>query len=281
VANFRIITPHVFDAATLSSSPAASAFYPLSNLQTSVRSKRWRSTSVATHTILGNLLTASSLNGFALSRHNLSNAGTLRLRLYAGANQTSTLLYDSGTVTLGTSTVKGWGEFRYGTDPWGGGDLFEDWDYSQATIWFSTVASVLSFSLVITDSANAEGFLAASRIFLGEYFDPFENMEYGLRLSWQEASIQFRGGATLRTDGAATFRRWALSLPILSETERAELFDIAETLALNGDLFISCYPEAEGALERDYSGQVKMTTSPDFIHDRYNNHAVDLIFEEA
>lgn len=279
MANVRILAPNVVDLATLTTSPAANASYPVTNLQSPVRSREWRSTGLATQNIFGDI-PSSSINGFAITRHNLSNAATYRLRIWNTIGQAGTLLYDSGTLTLGN--VIGWGEFDYGFDPWGGGNIFTGWDYVQTSRWFTLVASARSFSLVLTDAGNPDGYMAISRMFLGDYFEPLKNMSYGLRLSWQEASQQFRAsGGTLRTDGSIPYRRWSFRLEALSEAERADLFTIAEYLNLSEDMFLSCFPESEGAVERDYSGQVKFQRTPEFITDKQDNTVVDLVFEEA
>lgn len=278
-ANVRIITPNDADAATLSASPAAASTLPVTNLQDQTRARLWRSTSAAAQAIYGTWAAAYSLSGFALVRHNLTPNAALRLRIYDGPNQTGTLLYDSGSVAIGT--MIGWGELVWGRDPWGGANIFSGWAYAFTTLWFAANYA-RSFQLDLTDTANPDGYLQAARLFLGQYFEPLKTFNYGISLSWEEASKQQRtDGGTLRTDGFDPFRRWAFSLANMSAGERAQIMEIARKIGVRDDSFLSCWPDVGGAMERDYAGHVKLVQAPKLVHPRFARFDTDLVFEEA
>jgi hypothetical protein len=271
--NLRIITPNDADTATLSGD--ARLGNPLSNLQDQTRKRTWRSTGLIDQTIRGEWPDVRALSGFALVRSSLSPAATIRLRIWDAPAQSGALLYDSGVVELG-SQVKGWGEFLYGTDPWGGVNIFSGWALTFSVIWFALVSGARSFSVLINDSGSPEAYVEASRLFLGNYFEPKKNIGIGLKLSWQESTRQFRtDGATLRSDGFEPYRRWMFQLRYMNEVDRAKFLDLVRFNGMRRDMFMSCFPETGGATERDYSGQVKLARMPGTVHDRLNNWTTD------
>lgn len=276
-----MIFPNVADAATLTASPAALAALPVSNLQKQTRGELWRSNAtIENQHILGDLAGYQTVSALALVRHNLTSTASYRLRLYDGAGQSGTTLYDSGTVTLGGSLL-GWGSFDWGTDPWGTDNL-EDWPVPYLVAWFDPVLA-LSFDLELDDSANADGYLQAARLVLGNYFEPEKNMSYGLAMSWQEQSRQVRTeGGTLRTDERQAYRRFSFSLDWLTPAERATLLDKLRRAGLRNDLFLSCFPaDTDADRERDYAGLVKLTEAPAMNASLPAVYRTSLVFEES
>ena len=280
MANIRIITSNDADEATLSASPAVLAALPVGNLQTQSRARVMRTNSVvnAQH-ILGNFSEVKYLSALALVRHNLTSAASWRLRLYDDVNQTGNETYDSGTVELGNPAA--YGEFSWGLEPWGG-DSFRDWPVAFSLLWF-TPALALSFDLQIDDAANTDGYLEASRLFMGTYWSPENNMSYGVRLQWVDPSTQERtDGGTLRTDAVESHRRWEFDLSALAPGEAAQLQDILRRSGMRNDLFLSCFPELGGDIEINYAGAVKLAQNAGLVHDVHNNFRTDVLtFDEA
>jgi hypothetical protein len=278
--NFRIITPNESDDAVLTASPALITTLPVENLQDATRAKVARSNAVvlAQH-ILGNFNEAKNVSAMALVRHNLTADATLRFKVYDDLNQTGNLTYDSGTVAL--SVPIAWGDFIWGPAAWGG-EAFADWPVVFSVMWFDPVAA-LSFDLEINDGANADGYLEASRLFVGLYWTPEVNINYGVSLSWVDKSTQERtDGGSLRTDAVESFRRWEMDLSRLTSGERAQLSEILRRTGLRNDLFLSVFPEESGETERDYSGAVKLVQNVALIHDMFSNFRTQtLAFEES
>lgn len=259
--NIRLLTPNLSDDCTLTVSPAAVATLPVTYLQDQTRARMWRSTSTADQTIYGDWATPQTISGMVLSRTNLTTSATLRLRLYSGAAQTGSLLYDSTAITKA-------------------GDL--SWGYRDFPMWFTATASVRSFSLVVSDSSNASGYVQASRLVIGAYFEPTYNISFGISLEWAESSKQERtDGGTLRTDGKLPYRIWRFKFGWLNESERASLLEVVRNIGLREDFYVSVFYTDGGVKERDYAGVVKITSMPKIIHDRVGNFATDLVLEEA
>lgn len=281
MANIRIVFPNDIDDASLSCSPAEVASLPVSNLQVQTRGDVWRSDGeVSSQHILGDLNGFKPISCFALIRHNLTASATYRLKLYDGSGQSGTMVYDSGAVSL-DSTILGYGVYRYGIDPYGAAVL-EDWPVPYFDLWFDAVVAI-SFDLELIDTANPDGYLQAARMVLGDTFEPFRNMDFGLSFSWREQSKQMRTeGGTLRTDAREAFRRLRISLSRLTPAERVLVTDKMRRIGLRNDFFISCFPEsADSTLERDYAGMFKLVEIPEIVHPMYDVFNTTLTIEEA
>lgn len=277
--NCRLIAPNAFDDLALTDSPAMVATLPVGYLQDAGRSRTARSDGLpATQYIRGDWSESKTCSGFALWRHNLTGAATLRLKLWAGAGQTGTLLYDSGAVALGDINL--WGEFTWGVDTWGGW-LFQDWPVACAVHWFAAV-SALSFELAIVDPANTDGYVEAGRIYLGQYFSPTKNFSFGGKLRWEDDSTQERTeGGSLRTDSRDPYRVLRIGMSTLTEAERAALSEIFRVNGKTRDFFFAGYPEDGGTKERDYSFAAKFTQMPDLTGDIPLNYQSELVLAEA
>jgi hypothetical protein len=278
--NVRLITPNEADACTLTADPVLVATLPVENLQEQSRGRVSRSTGLATpQHIYGTWLGPVSLAGFALIRHNLTGAGVVRLIIYEGQNQTGAVLYDSGDVLLGDD-MPGWGDEDWGSFAWGA-DVFIDWTSKYVNLWFEQVTAQ-SFDLRLTDSGNTDGFIQASRLFLGPVYSPLENMAYGVSCGWQDDSVQEpTAGGGLRTHAVEPYRVWDFTWPHLSEGDRAQLNNFARNYGKRKDAFLSCYPEAGGTLERDHAGVVKLTAPPIPNYPFINNWRSRMTFREV
>lgn len=264
-ANVRILAPNSFDGAALTDSPAMVATLPVGNLQDAMRARVARSVGLPNpQYIRGNLASVQALSGFVLWRHNLTTAGSLRLKIWDGMNQSGTLLYDSGAINLGV--VKGWGEFTWGIDPWGA-PAFSSWAVSYFVQWFAAIQGAMSFEIQISDPANTAGYMEVARVFLGAYFEPQSNFEYGIDLSWEEDTEQERTeGGSLRSDNREPYRLLRLDLNELSDGERALMMEILRLNGKRSDFFVSCFPGFGGNKERDYQFAAKIVQMPKVKH---------------
>lgn len=262
--NLRLVSTNAVDTATLTSSDFT-ATLPVTNLQLEGRARVARTTNATgTKTINGNFSGTTLCSALVLYGHNLSGTATWRLRLYSGTNQTGTVVYDS--TTLQPQTVVGWGAFQWGVESWGS-YIFRDWEQPFYSLFF-TDTYALSFRLELVDTVNPAGYLQASRLIIGRYLTPYFNASYGLSLYWDTSSVQRRTlGGSVRTDRRATYRRLRFDLEALAAGERALWLDLARSVSLHREMFVSVYPGLGGELERDHSmlckfGQVPSSSLP-------------------
>lgn len=277
-----LIYPNAVDDAVLTATPAAETELPVSNLQNARRAKTWRSTSLADQVIRGNFNEVKTISAMAFPRHNLSANASIRYRLWNDVNQGGALLYDSGVLFQGDDL--GWGDFDFGVQPWGGSYIFASWAYAFAYLWFDEYDTAQSFQLDVSDPANNAGWMEASRLITGQYFETSEQIDRGLTLTWEDDSRRQRSaGGSRGGERRQTYRRWELKLSVLSEADRAALMDICMHAGVGADMFISCYTGAGGRQERDYAGHVYLAQMPSFGVRVESSDLIDasIVFEEA
>lgn len=250
---------------TLSSSDFAAAL-PVTNLQVEGRGRVARtSNATGTKTVNGNLAAASTISCAVLYRHNLRYNGTLRVRLYSAANQT-TQVYDSSAQNAYAS------------------GLFNGWDANGcfSVMYFTPVSSVLSFRVELADGSHPSGYLEAKRLLLGAYFEPSINAEYPLDLYWEDDGVQSRTmGSSVRTDPRAKYRCLSGALGRITDAERDTLFDQLRIAGKSREVFVSAWPGATGVKERDHALLGKFTVMPKPSHFQYGNHRMPFRIEEV
>lgn len=256
-ANIRIIHDNAGDDATLSAD-AEVATLPVTHLQDPTRARVWQTPDGTTAaTISGDLPELTVLSALALWRHNFSSQATWRLRVWDGAGQSGTQLYDSGTVDALPPVALG--DMEWGVTPLGA-SAFAGWALAYSVLWFAPVTG-RSFQLDLDDPGSSDGYLEASRLFLGRYLQPSVNLSWGHGLLWDEDTRQERtDGGTLRSEAGIVYRRLTIALEALQGQDRSKFQDLQRTVGLRRDLFVSVYPERGGTLERDYGFAAKIET---------------------
>lgn len=279
MANVRLAYPNDCDEAILAAVPAFHASLPPTNWQDQTRGRVGRSTVTSNQVVWGNFTALRTIAMCALGRHNLTSVGTAQLKLWAGLNRTGTLVYNSTALPIGSGSITPWGQQPWGRFPWGAPR--STFPAPSWAIWFTPVG-MLSFELTLNDPANPKSYLQASRLVLGNYFEPTTNMAYGAALAWKETSKLTRTeGGSLRTEASSPYRRWSLSLDALSEVERAAFLAILQEAGMRDDIFLSCFVGVGGNKERDYQGMVKLVEMPDLAHPNFSEFSASVVFEEA
>ena len=277
--SMRLIAVNDGDTATLSSTDFL-ATLPVTNLQLEGRSRLARTANATgTKTINGNFAGVTVVRACVLYGHNLSGTASWRLRLYTGASQTGATAYDSGTVT--PNPPAGWGNFAWGSTPWGTGSLFAGWE-RQFFASYASSTQALSFKLEITDASNPAGYLQAKRLLIGNYFEPAVNINYGAQVYWEDNSQQRRTqGGSIRTDARVRYRVAAGNLQRLDETERSAFMDALRSAGLRSEIFFTLYPGTGGAAERDHSLLGKLVAMPKITTSQPSNWTGEFRIEEV
>ena len=253
----RLIVTNLADSATLSASPAFSSSTPVSNLQDQSREKVGRTTGLSTQTIDVTLASPRMISAAVIYRGNFTSEATWRVKVYDDAALT-TLLYDSGDSYLAAPMPLG--DLDWGVDPLGA-SLFDGWGYTFAALWFTPVLGGF-VRITLSDASNPDGYMEASRLFIGKYFQPTGMPSPGLSLEWRDTSEQSRtDGGTLRTEAGTKYRALTLSGALMPETDRAALGTMLREAGLSGDVYISVFAGDGDARERDYQLQAKLVAT--------------------
>lgn len=248
------------------------ATLPQDNLKKSQRTKVVRTSDV--NDLILNLDWAGlgkNVSGVGLMRHNLTSSATWRIQAWDGQNQTGTEVYDSGTIAA--TSVKSLGDLDWGVDPLGA-SVFDGWDEDNvfSTHWLTQITP-LSMRITVSDGTNTDGYLQASRLFIGVASTPSVNVNFGLKSLWQENTKQFRSeGGSLRSDPKPQYRQFILSMDNLTAGERSGFFENVRVVGKRQDFLVSVFPEFEGAQERDYTMSCKFTAMPTFTYKSHDVH---------
>lgn len=279
MSNLRIIESSLSDSATLSDGNSnISSSMPVANLQNSLREYYTRTTNLSDMIINVDFAADQVVSAVHLGRCNLSSAATWRIQCYDAASQSGNIVYDSAAIDFIVPLT--FGELDWGVDAFGAAAM-EDWAQRFATHWFSAVA-VRSMKITISDSANADGYLQAGRLFIGRYFSPSTNCDWGASLLWHDRSEQYRtAGGSLRTENRDSYRELSFNLSWLDDGEATRLLNMQKTNGKRGDYFISFYPSGSGQRKLHHEFIAKMEdTSPMGL--RFVNFSTNFIrFVEA
>lgn len=276
MSNLRLIVENQGDSATLTASPAVVATLPVTNLQIAPRSKVLRTTSTADQVINGDMGAAFVADGFSLARHNLGTQATVKLRLFDGANQTGSVVYDSGDVAVSEPIAAG--VFILGVDAWG--DKASDIDVIF-THWFTPTA-YRSFEITLSDAANPDGYLQAGRMFLGLSLAPEINYAWGAKLEWvEDTKLERTAAGSLRSEGVQPFRRFSIDLNHLTVSDRERFSAAFRRIGKRQDILIAGYPGAPGAQAIDYTLVAKLTQGNSYSASHPGQFKAPFTFEEA
>jgi hypothetical protein len=157
---------------------------PLANVKDRIIKKVARtSTNALTSVCLKVLLPKERLIGIvALINHNLSTTATMRVKAYKGTTNATTLLFDSGATNKVWPAVVPQKQMSWGDTNFWLGTIEEDQrvSYTSLATYFASVnKGGRLIEIIITDTANANGYLQFGRVFVGQWIEPKINPEYG------------------------------------------------------------------------------------------------------
>ena len=274
----RILYQNHVDAATLGASPAMSTTLPETNLQDPTRARVARTTSTADQVITGDFTESIVVSAMILWRHNLSGGATVRLQLYSAVSQGGTEVYDS--TALDAYEVVSLGDLDFGVTPLAD-SVYDEWDQYHTEIYFSP-ATARSFRLTLSDTLNGDGYLEASRLMIGAYFEPSCGPSYGASLAWREDTTQQRtAGGTLRSDSKDPYRALALDLAMIDENDRPHILEARRYCGLRRDLWVTLFPGEGGKKERDHAFIGKFTQTDGLVTPFYAHYSNRMQIEES
>jgi hypothetical protein len=264
------------DSATLSAGSWAAGL-PLDNLLDSRVKKVARTTDDANaSTKFEFLFTELTLvQMFLLANHNASLTSTFRLRLY-GEDSPASELYDSGVVTTYPIGSKPQGTIPFGAPNWWTAKpTYTDLAKYQRNLYHIVPGAVHArFGIFeLFDTANPDGYLQAGRLFLGDIFQPWQNMEHGAAVQVKPRTITTRA-----IDGGRYFdvRRSDISFPFamprLQESEARRVVDLQATVDTSGEVFFLWDPEDKAYwMGRSVFGQLAQLDP--ITHPQFGNYA--------
>ena len=209
MSNLFLGWPNRIDEAALSGGAWLSGL-PLANLKERALSKVCRSVNASTgSTVIDlDLGQARSLRALALQNHNLSQAGSWRVKLGSSAGASD--IY-SGSYQSAWSLIFDSGQLEWGGNNWWDGMVDDDYIRHPyiAPMLLPTWYSARYVRIEISDAANPDGYIQMGRIFVGSGFVPALGARYGLSEGWDDVSrLDYTLSGALVAD-IGRRRRWA------------------------------------------------------------------------
>lgn len=280
MANLRILAYNIAETAngaTMTDSPAMEATLPVTNLQLQTERERTaQSTSLASQDVKLTYASNQSANCMGLTRTNLTTGGTLGPRLYSDAAWTTGIYTPAASVAFSTAGMSAIGAALY---------RGRDFSHLRNTmLYFAEQTTIRSAIARIADASNPDGFMSATKLWLGKYFELFYNPPVGsAELTLMDSSTGARADdGTDQVDKGWKARRLVINLDYVNDaTDLAALLDIANYLGLNRECFVSLYPGEGGAKEIYNQMACRIKSAPTFGPVQYGVHRNSLVFEET
>lgn len=259
MSNLAICYKNLADTATLTASPVAGSTTPVTYLQNDSRGDIFKATATGAQIIYGEWGgTAYTVSCVHLERTNLADGDTWRIQLYSDTAWT-TQIYDSGTVS------------PFATN------LYDDWTYSNADLFFTPTASVKSFKITCTSAAIFQ----ASRLYLGAYTTAAYNPKIGMSAGYATNSTQERrAGGSLGANVQSAWRTLTFDMFASTEAERAIWNEIGRYCGTTGSVFVSVFPSLNTSQERDHSMIGKFEQPPQVKWTNYLQYDFSLTLNE-
>ncbi len=279
MANLRILARNIAETAELTESPAMVATLPGSNLQLPTERERVaRTTSLAAQDVKLAWSADQKANMVAVTRHNFTTAAYLRALGYATNDWTSSTIFDTGATAAAFSTA------GLNTDI----DVYTEADFrhlKNTAQYFTGVTNMESMIVRWTDNspANADGYMQATKLFVGQYFETTYQPPYGgVELTPMDDSVGGRAhdGSHLVSKGWKA-RRLVLDLQFIPDADLNDLLAIARYLGKDREAFISLYPGEGGVKELYNQMACRLIESPTFGPHFPGLEKTRLVFEET
>lgn len=251
----RIIHDNAADRAMLTASSQSGTLGP-ANLQRDSKSAVLRSAGTSQQ-ITVTWPAGETLGCVGLTPTNLTSGAYMRVRIWAHPGDVQPA-FDSAYVQACAPAP--FGTFPFGALPlghnayrWGGVNAWSRGAGAAAVLWFPRVRCRLML-IDINDPQNPQGYVEASRLITGDYWDPAYNAEYGAALQVQDSSERYRTGAgTLKTQRGSMSDKLSLQLNHLSADDRIRFMRILRENGGARPMLVSLFPEhADKLLEQDH-----------------------------
>lgn len=241
-----IPTPY---AAPALSGGAWSGLFPLINLQDPDRSLPARSTNclAASTKIDIDFGTLRDIRALALLNHNLTLAATVRFIFYSDAGRTQ-ILYDTGAMLAHRpwypQDALNWGH----PDLWHGQLSVEDRDGWEFEAMYAIPLTIARYARCeIVDTANPDGYVELSRLWMGPAWEPPYNMEYGATFGWAtDAKTERTLGGRRHVQELSRWREATFRLSGMTPGQAmGALSEMQRRLGMSGELLFIYDPEDE------------------------------------
>lgn len=276
-----IVPVNYFDECEDLTATTSEAAFPVTNLQSNVRSNVWRSTDLTSHVVEGTFggnARPVSMFGIWPSGNEATLMGAeVRVQLWSDEAM-SVSVYDQ-TLDFFDFSGTGWGSFAWGSHPWGV-DPANRIARLTPLIRYFTGVTCASFRFTFTDSAMDATYFESRRIWLGDAVTA-TYMPSVLVPGWESQSQQERTpGGTLRRLVRTPTRRMTFELMFNTEAERAAFNDLLYASDPGREIVWSFFQD-QGRKEHHFTIMGSMASQPPMPYEAVNFHTLRIEMVES
>jgi len=274
--NLRIVRTNDSDIGTLSATEEAGSLV-VENLQTDIKTEAWRSTTKFP-SITATFSPAIDASMVVLAFSNLSSTATMTVKGYTLVGDGSPA-FNTGAVSCcpsGPLSDLDWGVDASGINSVSiGGGVY-------GAVWF-TSASVEKIVIDISDTNNADSYIEAGKLVIGDHWEADCNADYGARLIFDDRSRTIRSDSgNLVTERGTRNKRIAMDLSFMAQADRNQVIDLLVNNGISRPFYISLFPEdADSKLEQSYQLYAKMSEVSPLVNSFYTRDATQLEVQEV
>lgn len=275
-SNLRILARNLLDGRSgLSALPALLTTLPETNLvQDTERARTARTSSLAAQDVTAYWTSNQTMNMSAFTRTNFSTAATVRNLLYPTGSPS--------TAQLDTGNVAAFSTSGLNTDI----DVYTEADFRMlrnTVQYFASQSGIRQLTSRWTDAANADGYIEATRWFVGKYFQTTYDPPFGgLEMQFMDPSKGSRASdGTLIVDKQYKARQITLRLDFIPDADLPTMLAIARYLGQDKECWLDVYPDDATAKGMYHRGAFKLVDSPTFNPWQVGLHKNTMTFQET
>lgn len=274
--NLRILARNLVEEfASIGDSPVCLSTLPASNLlRPTERGRTARSTSLAAQRFDLYYTADRVINVMGATRTNWSTAATVALTHYGAGSPSTALLNVSGLAGMSTTGLDTTLDDYTSNDMRG----YRNWIYYHAP--FTTVRQS---TVIVTDAANADGFIEHTKFWGGTYFQTTYDPPFGgVDFSPMDSSKQDRSDdGTMFVERGYRARKMVLRLDYIPDADLPTLLAISRYAGKTKEILIDLYPELGNAKNIYHRFAARITDSPTFNPHQVGLHKNTMTFEET
>lgn len=237
----RVTPVNYADTATVTVGTAEAAGYPVTNLQSNLRDRVWRTVGTASHVVTVTFPAARTISFWGL----WPGADMIGSQVAVVAKLAAATVYTSGTLDFLDFAAAGWSTPAWGTIPWTVEPALSIARRAPLQRHITPVsADTLTFTF--TDVTLAPAFFEVRRLWVGEYIDaPNVNARVGAASGWESNSNQMRtlGGSLIRRVGSP-HRKMRFEVFLATEADRLIWNNIMYACDLGREVVFSLFQDA-------------------------------------
>jgi hypothetical protein len=265
-ANIRIMYENLADTASSLIASSTAGSLVASNLLSDIRTRVHRSTATTVSYTL-QWPVAKIVNMAAVAFTNLTSTATMRVRCYTEPTDSIPVLDTGNVLACGYVPL---GLFGWGAQPIGV-NAFRYVGGAYGRVYFA-LTSCKMMVVTLDDPTNSMGYIEASRLITGSYWEPDSNPGWGLELkAHYDSEHEISEAGDVRTERRAIRRGLEMELSwIKSEIDQQRFYELMIGTGKNRPIFVSLFPMAANpALEQRFQMYAKLLGDLSLSHPKF------------